>query len=67
MTNQVLQEVKIKSPEDNNDATENVATPNIIDEENPFHIVMPNVPREKYTENPVLPQKIEPEEIKALE
>lgn len=40
---------------------------NIIDEENPFHIEMKNVPRDKYTENPVLPQKIESEEIKALE
>jgi hypothetical protein len=40
---------------------------NGFDPENPFRISMPNVPREKYDEMPVLPEEITPEEVKHVD
>ncbi len=38
-----------------------------FDPDNPFKITMPNLPREKYDENPIEPEAIKPEEVKHVE
>ena len=38
-----------------------------FDPENPFRVTIPNRPREKYDETPVLPEGIKPEEVKHVE